>query len=271
MRKVEESFMKEIIEQKWFINLATSLITIIIGYLVYLLVNTFIIKKIEKKNINILKPSKKTSLIKHLRAIIKMFLTIIICFVILDIYGIDLSSTIASLGVVSIVVGFAIQDVLKDIIRGIIIMTDSYYKVGDVIRYSDIEGKVLSVGLRTTKIQDLRTLNIVSVSNRNIEKVEIISSLITIVIPLPYELKLNEAERVLNNIVENVRKLNSVDECSYAGLTNFSSSSLDYLIKITCEPIKKLQTRRDALSTILHILEKNNVSIPYNQLDIHEK
>lgn len=263
--------MKEFIEQKWFINLISSVVIIVIGYLVYILINNLIIKRIEKRNSTILKPNKKTSLIKHLRTLIKTFILVIICFVILGIYGIDLSSTIASLGVVSIVVGFAVQDVLKDIIRGIIIMTDSYYKVGDVIKYSDIEGKVLSIGLRTTKIQDLRTLNIVSVSNRNIEKVEIISSLITIIIPLPYELKLNDAERILNSIIENIRKLNTVDECSYAGLNNFSSSSLEYLIKITCEPIKKLQTRRDSLSTILHTLEKNNISIPYNQLDIHEK
>ena len=263
--------MKEIIEQKWFINLASTIIVIIIGYLVYLLVNTFIIKKIEKRNINILKPNKKVSLIKHLKTITKTFLIVVICFVILGIYGIDLSSTIASLGIVSIVVGFAVQDVLKDIIRGFIIMTDSYYKVGDFIKFSDIEGKVISVGLRTTKVEDARTLNIVSISNRNIEKVEILSNLITIVVPLPYELKVNDAERILNEIIKDIKKINTVSECIYSGVTNFSSSSLDYLVKINCEPSKKLQTRRDALSTIVKGLERNNISIPYNQLDIHEK
>ena len=263
--------MKEIIEQKWFINLATSLIIVVIGYLLYLLINTFIIKRLEKKNTSFLKPNKKIALIKHLRTIIKSLLLIVICIIVLGIYGIDLSSTIASLGVVSIVVGFAVQDVLKDIIRGFIIMSDSYYKVGDIIKYADIEGKVLSVGLRTTKVEDSRTLNIVSISNRNIEKVEIISNLITVVVPLPYELKVNDAERILNNIVNDIKKINNVDECVFSGLTNLSSSSLDYLIKITCEPSKKLQTRRDVLGVIVKGLEKNNISIPYNQLDIHEK
>ena len=263
--------MKEIIDQKWFINLVSSLVIIIIGYLVYILINTFIIKRLEKHNSKFFKPNKKESFTKHIRTILKTFLIVIICFVILGIYGIDLSSTIASLGVVSIVVGFAIQDVLKDIIRGFIIMTDSYYKVGDVIKYADIEGKVLSVGLRTTKVEDSRTLNIVSISNRNIEKVEILSNLITIVVPLPYELKVSEAEKVLLAIVKSIQKIENVENCIYSGLTNLSSSSLDYLIKITCEPIKKLQTRRDALSTIVKELEQHKISIPYNQIDIHEK
>ena len=263
--------MKEIFEQKWFINLISSIAIVIIGYLIYLIFNKFIIKKIEKRNSHILKPNKKTSLIKHLRTIIKTIVIITISIAILGVYGIDLSSTIASLGVVSIVVGFAVQDVLKDIIRGIIIMTDSYYKVGDVIKYSDIEGKVLSVGLRTTKIEDARTLNIVSISNRNIEKVEKLSNLITIVIPLPYELKVNNAENIINEIINKIKKNNNIEECKYSGITNFSSSSLDYLIKINCDPNKKLQTRRDALGIIVKTLEQHNISIPYNQLDIHEK
>lgn len=263
--------MKEILEQKWFINLASSLIIIIIGYIVYILINSLVIKRIEKKDSKFIKPNKKASLTKHLRTLIKTFLLIIICFVILGIYGIDLSSTIASLGVVSIVVGFAIQDVLKDIIRGFIIMGDSYYKVGDVIKYADIEGKVLSVGLRTTKVEDSRTLNVVSISNRNIEKVEVISNLIVITVPLPYELKISEAEKVLDDIVKRIKKQENVTDCVYSGLNNLSSSSLDYMIKVYCDVSKKLQTRRDALGIIVKELENNNISIPYNQLDIHEK
>lgn len=263
--------MQKLIEQKWFINLVTSLSVIIVGYLVYIIINSFIIKRLEKKNSKIFKPNKKMAIIKYLRTTIKISTLIFICFVILDIYGIDLSSTIASLGVVSIVVGFAVQDVLKDIIRGFIIIGDSYYKVGDVIKYDDIEGKVLSVGLRTTKVEDIRTLNIVSISNRNIEKVEIISNLITILVPLPYELKVTEAEKVLSSIVNDIKKIDNVENATYSGLTNLSESSLDYLIKINCEPTKKLQTRRDALSTIVKGLEKVNISIPYKQLDIHEK
>lgn len=263
--------MEEIIKEQWFINLATSVIVIIIGYLVYIIVNTFILKRFEKSDSKFFKQNKKAKIIRYLRTTLKCLSLLIVCLVVLGIYGIDLSSTIASLGVVSIVVGFAVQDVLKDIIRGFIIMGDSYYKVGDVIKFSDVEGKVLSVGLRTTKLQDIRTLNIVSISNRNIEKVEVISKLLTIVVPLPYELKIDEAEKILNIIINNIKKCNNVTECTYLGLNNLSSSSLDYLIKIICEPINKLQTRRDALSTIVKELEKHNISIPYNQLDIHNK
>ena len=41
------------------------------------------------------------------------------------------------------------QDALKDIIRGSTILTDSYFQVGDVVKYGDIMGKVISIGLST--------------------------------------------------------------------------------------------------------------------------
>ena len=50
-----------------------------------------------------------------------------------------------------------------------------------------------------------------------------------------------------------------------------SESSIDYLINVKSNPAEKLQIRRDAIRCILLELEKNNISVPYNQLDVHTK
>ena len=178
---------------------------------------------------------------------------------------------IAGIGVISIVLGFAIQDSLKDIIRGFNIISDSYYKVGDVIRYNTNVGKVLSIGLKSTKIQDIYTLNVVSIANRYIDKVEVESTMINIDVPLPYELKLSEAENAIDNIIGRIKNIKGVENTEYRGVNKLDDSCIKYQIKVFCNPANKPQTTRDALRCVLEALEELNISVPYNQLDIHNK
>ena len=130
---------------------------------------------------------------------------------------------------------------------------------------------MLSIGIKTTKIEDIFEKNIISISNRNIEKVEIISHMININIPLPYELKLKDAEDAIKYIVEHIKKLDKVENVEYRGINDLDESCIRYQIKVYCPPIDKVQTRRDSLTTIVKCLEDKNIQVPYNQLDIHQK
>ena len=66
-----------------------------------------------------------------------------------------------------------------------------------------------------------------------------------------------------------INELDNVEKCEYKGLSNFASSSIDYRIRISCNPEFKLQTRRDALRIIKICLDEHKLSIPYTQIDIH--
>ena len=189
----------------------------------------------------------------------------------LQINGVDVSSVLTGVGILGIILGLAIQDWLKDIIRGSSILSDNYFAVGDVVKYKDIEGKVLVIGLKTTKIQDLKTSNILSIANRNIEEIEVVSNLIYINIPMPYEVSLEMAEKAIKDINEAIMKNNNVDGCRYVGVNDLADSSIKYLIEVKCNPLYKLQVRRDSLRSILDEMAKNEISVPYTQIDIHEK
>ena len=196
---------------------------------------------------------------------------IITVLIVLQVNGVNVSSMLAGVGIIGVIIGFAVQDALKDIIKGFDILSDSYYRVGDVIKYKDIEGKVLAIGLKTTKVEDVNTLNVVSISNRNIEEVEVVSNLINIDIPFSYELKLDKVEKVIEEINKNISSIKTVDNVEYRGINDIAESSIKYQIKVYCNPLVKVQTRRDSLRCIVKVLEDNNISIPYNQIDIHQK
>ena len=160
---------------------------------------------------------------------------------------------------------------MKDIIRGSSIIADDYFSVGDVIKYNDIEGKILVVGLKTTKIQELATSNIYSIANRKIEEVAVLSKLIYVRVPLPYELKLAEQHKVIDDIVNIVKSDKLIENCENVGLVELADSRIEYLLKITLNPVNKLQVRRNTLEHIIEGLEKNHIEVPYNQIDVHQK
>ena len=213
---------------------------------------------------------KNRTFIRMLKSIVAYGLGIITVLMVLQIYGVNVTSMLAGVGIASIVIGFALQDSLKDVIRGFNIVSDDYYEIGDVIKYGDNLGAVLSVGLLTTKIQDINTMNTVSIANRNIDQVEVDPGYIFLQVPLPYELKVEKAESVLQEAVKKLRRHEHITSANYQGITKFSESSLDYQIVAICDPPTRPQTRRDALRTIMTTLEEHKISIPYNQLDVHK-
>ena len=94
---------------------------------------------------------------------------------------------------------------------------------------------------------------------------------ILIDIPLPYELSIKKAEAVLKEIVTKVEKNPAITSTQILGLTTLGESALIYKIKLASTPEQKGQARRDALKTIVETLEAHKISIPYNQLDVHQK
>ena len=114
-------------------------------------------------------------------------------------------------------------------------------------------------------------MNIVSIANRNIDKVEVDTGYIYIPVPLPYGLKIEKADTVMGEITKKLAKTDLITSAAYQGLTKIDSSALDYQVVVTCNPTDRLQARRNSLHTIVETLEEYKIAIPYTQLDIHTK
>lgn len=263
--------VKTFLEKGWYINVIHSLVTVIVSVVIYKSIILFL-NRTEKQSKFKLFTSQKGKTYAHLmKSIIRYIFIVVTVLIVLQINGINVSSVLAGVGILGVIFGFAIQDWLKDIIRGSSIISDNYFSVGDVVKYKDIEGKVLVVGLKTTKIQDLATSNVISIANRNIEEVQIVSSLVYIKVPMPYEVNVKRAEEIVDEIKESIKKNDNVSDCKYMGVTELDDSCIQYFLQINCNQQFKLQVRRDALRAILVGFEKNNIQVPYTQIDIHNK
>ncbi len=248
-----------------------SIAIIVVGILLYLFVKK-IMKKIIEINKNNDKINKKNrTYIRLFNSIFKYLIIILVFLLVLQVNGVNVTSIVAGLGLVSVIVGLALQDALKDIIMGINIIVDSYFSVGDVIKIGDIEGKVLQVGIKTTKMQDVNNGNLLAIANRNISQALTLSTQLDIDVPLPYEEPIDKIEEAIETIVNIISKLDSVRKVEYKGVNEFGDSAIYYKIRISCKPELKPQTKRDANRIIKLELDKRKIEIPYTQIDIHTK
>ena len=252
-------------------QIVSSIIVILISLFIYKAIAFVLTKQEENDKIRVFSGKKSKTYLRLIRSLIRYVFIIITILVLLQINGINVSSLLAGVGILSVVIGLAIQDWLKDIIRGSSILSDNYFSVGDVIKYKEFEGKVLVIGLKTTKIQDIKTNNIISIANRNIEEVQIVSNLIFVDVPIPYEISVDEAEKAVSDVINEMSKSKIIENARYIGVKELGDSAIYYSVEVTCNPLNKRQANRDGNRAVLVGLEKNGISVPYMQIDVHNK
>ena len=262
--------MQENIKNILNTNLAKSVIIIIVAIILYNIMKGIADKTVTATMKIAKKDRKKQNSVIVFNSVMKYIFGIVVLILLLEVNGVNVSSLIASLGIVGIVVGLAIQDALKDLIAGKNIISDHFFEAGDVIKYNGITGKVISLGLKTTKLQDLDTNDIVSITNMHIEQAEKVSDWLGISIPAPYEKSVEEVESIMPAIVEEIKSFEHVKDCKYIGIGEFTDSSVIYKLLITCSPEYKLAIKRQALRTLKIAMDKAKISIPYTQIDIHQ-
>ena len=75
-------------------------------------------------------------------------------FLIDGVWGVDLSAALTALGVTSLVISFALQDTLSGLASGALLLGDAPFKPGDWIQFGDLQGKVIDINWRSSRIQD---------------------------------------------------------------------------------------------------------------------
>jgi len=74
---------------------------------------------------------------------------------VVSLFGYDVTTVVASFGVLGIVLAFGLQEVLSDIFASISIFFDKPFEIGDFIIVGDTTGIVKEVGLKSTRVQSL--------------------------------------------------------------------------------------------------------------------
>lgn len=264
--------MKDILDKILVKEVVGPILIVLISLVVYLVIKSVIdnVFKIRNKYIDKRKSKTINGLINN---IIKYFIVIVDVIMILDIFGVDTKTLIASLGVVGFVAGLAVQDTLKDFVAGVSIILENQYNVGDTITVKDFRGEVISLGIKSTKIKAY-TGEVMIIPNHLIEEVvnhSLDKSLAVVDIPVSYDTDLKKLESVLSNLFSKLSIDGITGDIKILGLESYDDSSISYRVVVDTIPMKHYQVERELKRAIKLELDKNGIEIPFPQVVVHKK
>ena len=214
---------------------------------------------------------RQKSIVNLISNIVRFFILFIALTIILEEFGIDTKSFIASLGVFSLVIGLALQDLLKDIISGFSIVFEGLYNIGDWIEISSFKGEVIATSLRTTRIRAY-TGEVKIISNRNITELinySMDDSNAIVDVEVSYDSKLDKVDKVIGEMCTDFEKEEGVKKVDILGLNEIGDSGLKFRLVIKSDYSNSIALSRKLKRKIVDTFNKNNISIPYKQVVIH--
>lgn len=112
--------------------------------------------------------ARRRLLYKRLVPIVRIVLWILAAYLIVRvIFRVNAQGLFAAAAAIGVAVGFAAQDLLKNLFGGLIVVFDQPFQVGDKISVGETYGEVVSIGLRSTRIVT-NDDNLVSVPNAQV-------------------------------------------------------------------------------------------------------
>jgi MscS family membrane protein len=148
-------------------------------------------------------------------------------------FGVDLTATLAGLGIGCVALAFASQKTLENVFSGIFVLSDRSIVVGDVCQIGKYTGEVVDVGLRSMQ---LRTVNrtVVYVPNGTLATMEVENLsrrdkfLFNPTVGLRYETTLEQLQRVATDIRASLlTDIRVENETLRVRLIRFGAYSLD--------------------------------------------
>jgi len=148
-------------------------------------------------------------------------------------FGVDLTTTMAGLGIGGVALAFAAQKTLENVFGGIFVLSDRSIVVGDVCQIGKYVGEVVDVGLRSMQ---LRTANrsVVYVPNGTLATMEVENLsrrdkfLFNPTVGLRYETTLEQLQRVASDIRASLAADSRIENATLrVRLVRFGAYSLD--------------------------------------------
>ena len=257
--------------------LMNSLIAIIILYLVYAIFNisfTRVMRGVAKKA----KKEHNEGLIQLTKSTLQVVLILSGVIYVLQMWGFDVGTVLAGIGVAGIAIAFALQESLSNIFGGISIILDKSVNVGDLVNLDDgTSGKIARIGIRSTKIQTFDNEVIIvpnsKLASSNIKNIAQPAPKSRVVIPfgVAYGTNIEKVKKIVLKEIKTVSGFIDDPEPNVRFLA-MGNSSLDFKAYFFVESYEQRFNAIDEANTkIYNALNKNKIEIPFPQMDVHLK
>ena len=194
----------------------------------------------------------------------------------LYVLSVDVSTILAGLGVIALIIGFGAESLIADVVTGFFILVDNQYNVGDIIEVGGFRGTVSEIGIRTTSLTDtggnvkiINNSDMKSVLNRSDNSSKAVADF-----AIPYETDILKLEASIPAMMDWIYQQHPdvfKSAPKYLGVQTLNNSSVDLRFVAEVGESDIYSGARILNHDLFVGFRSLGVECPFPQVDVHNK
>ncbi|OLQ78570.1 mechanosensitive ion channel protein [Photobacterium proteolyticum] len=248
------------------VNILSALLILFIGNMITKGIANGVAKVLRKKDMD-------EAVVEFLHSLVRYLLFVIVLIAALGRIGVQTASVVAVIGAAGLAVGLALQGSLSNFAAGVLIVAFRPFKSGDFVEIGGVSGSVESIQVFST-ILNTPDNKMVVVPNSSVIGGAITNysrhatRRIDLVIGVSYDADLKHTKAVLTRVIEAEDRILK-DPAPTIGVLTLADSSVNFAVRPWVKTDDYWGVYFDLLQAIKEELDKENIGIPYPQMDVH--
>ena len=245
-----------------------AIVLLIVGMLLSKLTVKLMSKALDKSRLDL-------TVNKFLKSIVKIALYVLLITVVLTVLGVPTTSIITVIGTAGVAIGLALQNSLSNLAGGFLILFSKPFVVGSYIKSNGEEGTVDSINILYTRlitvdnkvvyIPNGMAANAVCI-NFNELPLRRVDQLVSISYDEDYEKAISSVRTAL---AKETKIITEGENAPFVAVSAQSASSIDITVRVWCKSADYWDVYFSVVKNIREQFIKDNIDVPFNQLDVH--
>nr|MCU0352792.1 mechanosensitive ion channel [Cytophagales bacterium] len=189
--------------------------------------------------------------------------------------GLDLSLVLAGSAALLVGVGLGLQQTFNDLVSGLILLFEGNVNVGDVIEINNLIGRVVSIGIRTSKVETRDAVTIIVPNSKfivdNVINWSHNRTLVrfTVHVRASYESDPEQVKRVLLESVRQHAEFVAEKPAPFVRLQHFGEYAIEYDLLFWTYNVWRIENHKSMIRfTIYRLFRENGIKMPLPQREI---
>ena len=192
--------------------------------------------------------------------------------------GLPVGSIVASAGLVGLTISLAAQDMAKNFFSGVVILLDKPFSIGDWISVGEVEGEVVDINFRSTKVRALdnsvyiltnSTVSSATINNATLRN----KRLYRFTLGVTYDTTRPQLEKLMADLTAMLKASpDTYEDTAFVRMTGFGDSSINLMVSAylrTADYGVFLRMQNDLNLNIMDVMKADGVEFAFPSTTVY--
>ncbi|MBQ1388378.1 MAG: mechanosensitive ion channel family protein [Clostridia bacterium] len=255
------------------IDWAKDFIPLLIGALIILIIGMWLSGVIAGIVSKALKKAKVgTEVVTFVNSFVRIALKAVVIVAALGTLGFNIASLVTALGAATVAIGLALQDTLKNVASGLMVLISKPFKVGDYVQLGALEGSVTKIDISSTHLLTIDNKEVI-IPNSNITQNNITNyssqekRRVDLTYNVAYNSDIEKVKKVIRKAASGNDKVLPEPEI-FIAVGKHGESSIEIIVRIWCKTPDYWSVYFYMQEKVIKEFKTEKIEIPYNKLNV---